>query len=274
MFLLESSIFIHAFTLSENSTSISVVSSNTYTRPKSFLYLTLVSFMYSVSCTNLFLIKNTLEKYLKSFLNNKDKVNYSYNVLSSKPYGHNITYLWEKVKGYYPKSSLTRKKLTFFESTVKDIDSITSNTRYSMFTGTTNEDLIVDAIILFSYLTFLMNKYEHNYYGINHLYLRSSVDMDKFTIDNKIYLYIQKFLHLLFEHNLYFMNDYNGTVFRRSDRYKMFRKDLFFKKQNILNDICPFCVENKSYITRDSYGEENKSKISRILSQKCIEFLK
>lgn len=196
----------------------------------------------SYAGSNLFLIKLTLEKLLKSILYKFDPKKYSLENLSKSPYKHNIKFIWYEIKSLYNKQSKERKYLNIFEDIVLSINNITADTRYHTvsISGTSND--YMEKLLLFTFLCYLADDYEKSYYGFHINTFDTSSYTKKTSLYYPILEHIKKILHLFFEHGIMFLNKPFTGAYLTHREYDDIRNTL---KANIntFNNSCPYCIK-------------------------------
>lgn len=186
--------------------------------------------------TVLWLVQQSIEKYCKALLNKSDLAEFSEEKLSKKPYGHNLNFLWEKVceKNAYFSS------IVEYSEFIKEMNTITTNTRYMNYQSIFNLGFIEIFILLgcdFRYEINQREKFMSSFFGIN---------TDLMFIPKTFYggeffkTFYKKILHLSIEHGISFSHSgipytYSENASRLSSKFCQCKKHLEVENE------CPMC---------------------------------
>lgn len=187
--------------------------------------------------TILWIVEQSIEKYCKTILKKHDSTRYSEEVLSRKPFGHNIKNLWKEIKTVTEQFSYEEA----YEDLVSEINTVTTDTRYMNYNAFFNQGLIETFTVLgceFRYEILGRDEFMKTFFGLPSIFIPRGF-LNNYSFESLF----RKLMHMSIEHGISFSgagipDTYEWTGVRLS------KATAKFCQCGIHNDVekaCPMC---------------------------------
>lgn len=195
------------------------------------------------------IMQQSIEKYCKSILNKFNDIKYSEKTLAKRPFSHNISALWEKIN----EENINFNIEPAFEDLIKEINDITTDTRYLSSSVATNLGLIETFTLLcceFRYQIIGSKEFHVRFYGMpkSPILARMFLNFKSFeTLFNKL-------LHFMIEHHISFsgIGVPDSFSWTKVGLEKLTIKFSQINKHKGLERNCPICTGVIGYGTKRS----------------------
>lgn len=144
-------------------------------------------------------IQQTLEKYCKAILSKYDSVRYSEDVLSKRPFSHNLLNLWSEIKNITIQFSYEQA----YDDLINEINTVTTDTRYTNYSMFTNLGLIEAFTVFgceFRYELLGRDEFHNRFFGLSTDLLSPRAFLNNYSFNDMF----RKLMHMSIEHGISF----------------------------------------------------------------------